>query len=159
MKCSLLWIPRSLHLMCQSLMCVCKTRITACSRPFQLRLCRALKLRIAVWWSGRSLNSTFYCVHGQRDLSCIEFFVLSSVVCDDWSGGSSSHVQTFYINPLKPELNPICYLLALLALQFLHVSRIRVKSLTFRRLMSYIYIYGAPILDVSRSHTTTQHSG
>jgi len=60
-------------------------------------------------------------------------------------------------NPLNPELNPICYLLALLgAHHFLHVSRIRVKSLTFRRLMSYIY--GAPILDVSRSHTTTQHS-
>ena len=32
------------------------------------------------------------------------------------------------------------------------------KGLTLRRLMSYIYIYGAPILDVSRSHTTTQHS-
>ena len=31
-------------------------------------------------------------------------------------------------------------------------------SLTLRRLMSYIYIYGAPILDVSRSHTTTQLS-
>jgi len=61
------------------------------------------------------------------------------------------------INPLKPELNPICYLLALLgAHHFLHVSRIRVKLLTFRLLMSYIY--GAPILDVSRSHTTTQHS-
>jgi len=30
--------------------------------------------------------------------------------------------------------------------------------LTLRWLMSYIYIYGAPILDVSRSHTTTQHS-
>jgi len=45
------------------------------------------------------------------------------------------------INPLKPELNPICYLLALLAHHFLHVSRIRVKSLTFRRLMSYIYIW------------------
>ena len=30
--------------------------------------------------------------------------------------------------------------------------------LTLRRLMPYIYIYGAPILDVSRSHTTTQHS-
>ena len=41
------------------------------------------------------------------------------------------------INPLKPELNPICYLLALLgAHHFLHVSRIRVKSLTFRLLMS-----------------------
>jgi hypothetical protein len=43
------------------------------------------------------------------------------------------------INPLNPELNPICYLLALLAYHFLHVSRIRVKSLTFRLLMSYIY--------------------
>jgi len=36
------------------------------------------------------------------------------------------------VNPLKPELNPICYLLALLAHHFLHVSRIRVKSLTLR---------------------------
>ena len=61
------------------------------------------------------------------------------------------------INPLNAELNPICYLLALLgAHHFLHVIRIRVKLLTFRGLMSYIY--GAPILDVSRSHTTTQHS-
>ena len=75
------------------------------------------------------------------------------------------HYQLMHllINPLNPELNPICYLLALLgAHHFLHVSRIRVKSLTLRLLMSYIYIYiyiyGAPILDVSRSHTTTQHS-
>jgi len=60
-------------------------------------------------------------------------------------------------NPLNPELNPICYLLALLgAHHFLHVSRIRVRLLTFRLLMSYVY--GAPTLDVSRSHTTTQHS-
>jgi len=44
-------------------------------------------------------------------------------------------------NPLNAELNPICYLLALLAHYFLHVSRIRVKSLTLRLLMSYIYIY------------------
>ena len=60
------------------------------------------------------------------------------------------------LNPLNPELNPICYLLTLLAHHFLHVSRIMVKSLTLRLLMSYIY--GVPILDVSRSHTTTQHS-
>ena len=46
-----------------------------------------------------------------------------------------------FINSLNPELNPICYLLALLAHHFLHVSRIRVKSLTLRLLMSYIYIY------------------
>ena len=61
------------------------------------------------------------------------------------------------INPLNAELNPICYLLALLgAHHFLHVNRIRVKSLTRRLLKSYIY--GAPILEVSRSHTTTHHS-
>ena len=45
-------------------------------------------------------------------------------------------------NPLNAELNPICFLLALLgAHHILHVSRIRVKSLTLRLLMSYIYIY------------------
>jgi len=47
--------------------------------------------------------------------------------------------QTVHINPLNAELNPICYLLALLAHHFLHISRIRVKSLTLRLLMSYIY--------------------
>ena len=48
----------------------------------------------------------------------------------------------FTFNPLNPELNPICYLLALLgAHHFLHVSRIRVKLLNFRLLMFYIYIY------------------
>ena len=47
-----------------------------------------------------------------------------------------------YFNPLNPELNPICHLLALLGVHhFLHVSRIRVKSLTLRQLISYIYIY------------------
>jgi len=51
-------------------------------------------------------------------------------------------VKQSEINPLNPELNPICYLLALLgAHHFLHVSRIRVKLLTFRLLMSYIYIW------------------
>ena len=45
------------------------------------------------------------------------------------------------VNPLNPELNSICYLLALLgAHHFLHVSRIRVKLLTFRLLMSYIHM-------------------
>jgi hypothetical protein len=49
-------------------------------------------------------------------------------------------------NPLSPKLNPICCLLALLAHDFLHVSGIRVKSLTLILLMSYIYIY---IYDIS----------
>jgi len=56
--------------------------------------------------------------------------------------GSPVTITKFvFVNPLKPELNPICYLLALLAHHFLHVSRIRVKSLTIRLLMSYIYIW------------------
>ena len=75
------------------------------------------------------------------------------------------------INPLNAELNPICYLLSLLgADHFLHVSRIRVKSLTLRLLMSCVYIYiyiyiyiymcvyRAPILDVSRSHNDAAQS-
>ena len=46
------------------------------------------------------------------------------------------------INPLNAELNPICYLLALLGVHhFLHVSKITVKSLTLRLPMSYIHIY------------------
>jgi len=81
--------------------------------------------------------------------------VFSPGLSIQWS--SVQAFPSYFFNPLNPELNPICYLLALLgAHHFLHVSRIRVKLLTFRRLISYIY--GAPILDVSRSHTTTQHS-
>ena len=34
-------------------------------------------------------------------------------------------------NPLNAELNPICYLLALIAHHFLHVSRIRVNQLLY----------------------------
>ena len=55
----------------------------------------------------------------------------------------SAALISFYrsFNPLNAELNPICHLLALLGVHhFLHVSRIRVKSLTLRLLMSYIYM-------------------
>ena len=59
------------------------------------------------------------------------------------------------VNPLNAELNPICHLLALLgAHDFLHVSRIRVKLLTFRLLMSYIYIC-IYIYDISRLRVNT----
>jgi len=37
-----------------------------------------------------------------------------------------------------------------------YICHIEISCLTLRHLMSYIY--GAPILDVSRSHTTTQDS-
>ena len=86
--------------------------------------------------------------------SLLEYLSFRS--CDSCRRLPEPKHHSFLFNPLKAELNPICYLLALLAHHFLHVSRIRVKSVTLRLLMSYVY--GAPILDVSRSHTTTQHS-
>jgi len=79
--------------------------------------------------------------------------VRKTATCREWE---YQRLHTCTINPLNAELNPICYLLALLAQPFLHVSRIRLKSLTLRLLMSYIY--GAHILGVSRSHITTHHS-
>jgi len=59
------------------------------------------------------------------------------------------HVSRMRVNPLNAELNPICHLLTLLgAHPVLHISRIKVKSLTLRLLMSYIYIY---------THTYMEH--
>ena len=85
-------------------------------------------------------------------------FLSGKTIIRPWNGPPRVLLHPVqFINPLKPELIPICYLLTLLGdHHFLHVSRIRVKLLTFRLLMSYIY--GALILDVSRSHTTTQLS-
>ena len=64
------------------------------------------------------------------------FIILRNQPAVQWL---AAHVQNIClaVNPLNTELHPI-YLLALLgAHHFLHVSRIRVKLLTFRRLMSY----------------------
>jgi hypothetical protein len=61
------------------------------------------------------------------------------------------------LNPLNAELNPICCPLALLgAHHFPHVSRIRVKSLTLRLLISYIYMEHPFLmfLDHTRRRTT-----
>jgi len=52
--------------------------------------------------------------------------------------GKLSDDRTVF-NSLNAELNPICYLLALLAHHFLYVSSVRVKLLTLRLLMSYIW--------------------
>ena len=99
-------------------------------------------------WTARQLGSACYCL----DQLVVQILIklLEDVICQN----VSSHFYYYHtvelqvcfmlhvlvnVNPLKPELNAICYLLALLAHHFLHVSRIRVKSLTFRRLMSYIY--------------------
>ena len=58
-------------------------------------------------------------------------YVLCALVAHNFGWVRPGYEVCF--NPLKPELNPICYLLALLgAHHFLHVSRIRVKLLTLR---------------------------
>ena len=101
------------------------------------------------------LNSTVYIISMALQVStfAINYRVSPSFMLLEENGLKED--RSF--NPLNPELNPICYLLALLGTHhFLHVSRIRVKLLTFRLLMSYIY--GAPILDVSRSHNDAAQS-
>jgi len=47
----------------------------------------------------------------------------------------STIILRICVNPLNAELNPICHLLALLGVYFLHVSWIRVKSLALRLLL------------------------
>ena len=113
----------------------------------------------------RSTLRTFHTLHhnSTRDHSHWRFITApnpSSFACQQWMISENGLCPEFVlevwfnllkpsgfftyhqVNPLNPELNPICYLLALLgAHHFLHVSRIRVKSLTFRRLISYIYIW------------------
>ena len=66
------------------------------------------------------------------------------------------------LSVLQLHLNMSCFPMLVLSITTFHVILLANATylfsvfLTLRRLMSYIY--GAPILDVSRSHTTTQHS-
>ena len=77
--------------------------------------------------------------------------MLSSSDDDDDVGLLLHTSPDTFINPLNAELNPICFLLALLAHNFLHVSRIRVKSLTLRLLKKkYIYIHDISTLRVNQ---------
>ena len=70
-----------------------------------------------------------------------DFYYEKHIGSNRSNGKYGARVLRALFNTLNPELNPICYLLALLAHHFLHVSRIRVTSLNIRLLMSYLYIY------------------
>jgi len=63
---------------------------------------------------------------------------------------SEECLQQYFQRKMEHILRPLHFLCKLYSFE---KSK---RDLTLRRLMSYIY--GAPILDVSRSHTTTQHS-
>ena len=62
------------------------------------------------------------------------------------------YFQTRCLIPRDLKLEDVSFI----STNLIHNSYINYIKLTLRLLMSYIY--GAPILDVSRSHTTTQHS-
>jgi len=73
-------------------------------------------------------------------LGAFECLVLSCLALVELTEYLEVDVNSELIKPLNAELNPISYMLALLAHHFLHISRIRVKTLTLRLLMSYIYM-------------------
>ena len=85
-----------------------------------------------------------------QSLSCVDSHRVTAVTISRshhnlwpfcWRNHGQYRFLGYEINPSNAELNPICHLLALLGVhQFLHVSTIRVKSLTLRLLMSYIYM-------------------
>ena len=106
--------------------------------------------RIIEWWIGKNTKGG-----GSRDSAVGEGTVLwverrrdvgsnpggrKKFLCSRSCQDRNRFSPILLFNPLNPELNPICYLLALLgARHFLHVSRIRVKSLTLRRLILYVF--------------------
>ena len=100
-------------------------------------LCTLVVLNCCYEASGRLRLNCCYEASGRLRLNCCyEASGRLRLKCDDTRAETRfrlSAKRTSLFNPLNPELNPICYLLALLgAHHFLHVSRIRVKLLTFR---------------------------
>jgi len=86
-----------------------------------------------------ALTSSHWTALSCRALSGITRSQTAAISSDGLPAAAARFLCGRTFNPLNAELNPICYLLALLgAHHFLHVSRIRVKSLTLRLLMSYI---------------------
>ena len=112
-------------------------------------LCKETNRFYSRTWPGYRVINLWYFISGLDVGLCLVYQVNN--FSTKWRGCVFylAALKRFSINPLNAELNPICYLLALLAHHFLHVSRIRVKSLTLRLLMScvcvcvhiYIYIY------------------
>ena len=71
--------------------------------------------------------------------------------------GCSKHVENWNKHTRKRTVHQVGYLKELHSESYSSPYKSRnAVCLTLRLLMSYIY--GAPILDVSRSHTTTHHS-
>jgi len=106
----------------------------------------SMLLYTAIWRRNMCLNviyESFYCFHIPHDR-----FILFSSIPLIFTSNSSQYRDQDVCETVLPTSNFVGLIQLLSAL---HVT----YRLTLRRLS---YIYGAPILDVSRSHTTTQHS-
>ena len=80
-----------------------------------------------------SLYNTILCFNNNR--------VYSRTWADTRYAHTNQQLWMYHINRLNAELNPICCLLALLgAHHFLHISRIRVKSLTLMEHLFFMFL-------------------
>ena len=95
-----------------------------------------------------SFSTLFYCLHWKYICFCDK---LTVILKSSASTLTNARTQSKAVATTKPA-----WIRAYLKNYIRSVSQDTLCFLTLRRLMSYIY--GAPILDVSRSHTTTQHS-
>jgi hypothetical protein len=119
------------------------------------------------WNSGREMSGKFY-LNAEfhftfRDLlHAVKLQQGTDVFTSPPKEGVLRIFSPLKIRRLRPGLNPRTWVPKASTLLLDHQSRFysvilaSAGGLNLRRLMSYIY--GAPILDVSRSHTTTQHS-
>jgi len=107
----------------------------------------------------RQMTGCFECVDEPSDSIKYEDFLTS---CETVRFLRRIRLRCFsyIISNYRYQLMPVILLhlpcLTLHCLKYRSERLSNITNLTLRRLMSYIY--GAPILDVSRSHTTTQHS-
>ena len=126
-----------------------KTTILATAVPFIV--CKYMTQN--VWPSAHTLEvSTYDGASTCLCKACLEFSTEGrNVIRTSWKTLCCWHC--YKINVFRIINKRICKSKKKLSMP---LETLLSKRLALRRLMSYIY--GAPILDVSRSHTTTQHS-
>jgi len=119
-------------------------------------------------WALRTGGDAFFCVRNFIcRLSMIELHSCIILFISFWNLLVGSLVRvlkllvvrkdcTFSAYSFESMIIRTIYVVDLLMMGGVRSKHVEESNLTLKRLMSYIY--GTPILDVVRSHTTTQHS-